>query len=114
MSRLLTVGLTLLGCCAGELAIGCPLAPHFIAAESVVGTSAVEVLAAPAIEVAAVQPLVPQGVLVAPSYFVAPSVTTSAVVMHPAAVAVRPLAVLRSRLAPARASSRVVIRTRVR
>lgn len=114
MSRFMMVGLTLLGCCVGDWAIGCPLAPHGVAADSVIGTSTVEVLTAPVVELAVVHPFVPQAVMMAPNYFVTPSVTTSALVVHPAAVAVRPLTVLRSRLPPVRASSRVVIRTRVR
>ena len=110
MSRLLLVGLALSGCCVGEIARGCPLASRGVVADSVVAAGTVEVFAAPSLGMT----VVPQAVLVAPSYVLAPFVSVGATVVHPAAVSVRPLGVLRSRRGSVRASSRVTVRMRVR
>jgi len=108
MVRLFLAGLALSAWSVSGAAVACPLESAAVS----VGVSGLDVVSVPIVGVSVYGAVVPQAVLVAPSHCVVDSFGARGVLSQSAVVAVRPRSVLRSRVTPLRASSRVTVRTR--
>lgn len=108
MVRLFLAGFTLAAWSLSSAAVACPLESAAVSE----GVSGFDVVSVPFVGVSAYGAVVPRTVLVTPSHCVVNSFGARSVLSQSAVVAVQPRAMLRSRLTPLRASSRVTVRTR--